>query len=224
VIRLIRSKGVGVYFVSQYPDDVPEEILGQLGNRVQHALRAYTPRDRKAVQTAATTFRENPNLDTATAITELGVGEALVSTLDHKGVPSVVERTFIAPPRSRIGPMTDEERKEVLARSPVKGTYDEAEDRDSAYEHFQKRATAAQEAAEAAQSESGSVFGSIFGGGSDQGAAGGTKKKAAAKSAPQVFGESIAKSVARSVASSIGSTIGRQIVRGVLGSLLGGRR
>ena len=225
VVRLIRSKGVGVYFVSQYPDDVPDAVLGQLGNRVQHALRAYTPRDRKAVQTAATTFRENPKLDTATVITELGVGEALVSTLDHKGVPSVVERTFIAPPRSRIGPLTDAERKELMARSPVKGTYDEAEDRESAYEHFQKRAAAAQEAAESAkkepEEEGGSIFGSIFGGGSSSG---GGAKKGSSSRGRQSVGEAMAKSVVRSVGSSIGSSIGRQLVRGVLGSLLGGRR
>ncbi len=225
VVRLIRSKGVGVYFVSQYPDDVPDAVLGQLGNRVQHALRAYTPRDRKAVQTAATTFRENPKLDTATVITELGVGEALVSTLDHKGVPGVVERTYIAPPRSRIGPLTDAERKELMARSPVKGTYDEAEDRESAYEHFQKRAAAAQEAAESAkkepEEEGGSIFGSIFGGGSSSG---GGAKKGSSSRGRQSVGEAMAKSVVRSVGSSIGSSIGRQLVRGVLGSLLGGRR
>jgi len=222
VVRLIRSKGVGVFFVSQYPDDVPDDVLGQLGNRVQHALRAYTPRDRKALETAAKTFRQNPELDTATVIAELGVGEALISTLDRKGVPSVVQRALVAPPRSRIGPLNDAERAAVVAQSPVKGDYDEPVDRDSAYELLQQRA-ATQEAAveeakrqaEAEAEEGGSILDSIFGTG------GGTKSGSRSR---QSTGEAFAKSVARSVGSSIGSTIGRQIVRGVLGSLLGGSR
>ena len=225
VVRLIRSKGVGVYFVSQYPDDVPDEVLGQLGNRFQHALRAYTPRDRKAVQVAATTFRENPAMDTATVISELGVGEALVSTLDRKGVPSVVQRVLVAPPRSRIGPLTDPERAEVVAGSPVKGDYDEASDRESAYELLQERANAQQEAAEGAkreaegESDSGGFFGSIFGGDDE------AKPRPRTGGRPrQSVGEAMAKSVVRSVGSSIGSSIGRQIVRGILGSLLGGKR
>jgi len=219
VVRLIRSKGVGVFFVSQYPDDVPDDVLGQLGNRIQHALRAYTPRDRKAVETAAKSFRENPALDTATVISELGVGEALVSTLDRKGVPSVVQRVLVAPPRSRIGPLTDSERAAVVAQSPVKGDYDQAVDRDSAYEILQQRAAAQQEAMEEAKRQAeaeaeggGSILDSIFGtGGSGRGSR-----------SRQSTGEAFAKSVARSVGSSIGSTLGRQIVRGVLGSLLGG--
>jgi DNA helicase HerA-like ATPase len=220
VVRLIRSKGVGVYFVSQYPDDVPEEVLGQLGNRFQHALRAYTPRDRKAVNTAATTFRQNPKMDTAAAITELGVGEALISTLDHKGVPGMVERALVAPPRSRIGPLTDAERTEVIGRSPVKGDYDAALDRESAYEVINRRAEAAkQEAAEAkrpAEAESdagGSILDSIFGGGADAPTKGRGRQR-----------ESIGEAMAKSVARSVGSSIGRQIVRGVLGSILGGGR
>ena len=222
VVRLIRSKGIGVYFVSQYPDDVPDDVLGQLGNRFQHALRAYTPRDRKAVQVAATTFRENPAMDTATVISELGVGEALVSTLDPKGVPGVVQRVLVAPPRSRIGPLTDAERAEVIAQSPVKGDYDEAIDRESAYELLQERANAPKDAAppakrEAEQESGGSIFGSIFGGGGD------SRPKSGGRSR-QTVGEAMAKSVARSVGSSIGSSIGRQIVRGILGSLLGGKR
>ena len=223
VIRLIRSKGVGVYFVSQYPDDVPEAVLGQLGNRFQHALRAYTPRDRKAVDTAATTFRQNPTIDTAAVITELGVGEALVSTLDHKGVPTVVQRAFVAPPRSRIGPLEDAERAAVIARSPVKGDYDEAVDRESAYEILGRRASARQEEAPAAGSPAGtedgaggSILDSIFGGADTPSKGRGRQR--------QSIGEAMAKSVARSVGSSIGSTIGRQIVRGVLGSILGGGR
>jgi DNA helicase HerA-like ATPase len=223
VVRLIRSKGVGVYFVSQYPDDVPDAVLGQLGNRFQHALRAYTPRDRKAVQVAATTFRENPAMDTATVISELGVGEALVSTLDHKGVPGVVQRVLVAPPRSRLGPLTDAERAEVIARSPVKGDYDEVSDRESAYELLEARATAQQEAAKGeaeGESDSGGFFGSIFGGGSDE-------AKPRPKSQPRTGGrsrESVGEAMAKSVARSVGSSIGRQIVRGVLGSLLGGKR
>jgi DNA helicase HerA-like ATPase len=215
VVRLIRSKGVGVYFVSQYPDDVPEEVLGQLGNRFQHALRAYTPRDRKAVQVAATTFRENPDMDTATVISQLGVGEALVSTLDHKGVPSVVQRVMVAPPRSRIGPLTDAERSAVVAGGPGEGGYDERADRESAYELLQRRAQAQEEAAAEVQREAeggGSLLDAIFGTGEAQ-----AKRTSRSR---QTVGEAMAKSAARS----IGSNLGRQIVRGLLGSLLGGSR
>ena len=140
VIRLIRSKGVGVYFVSQNPLDIPDIVLGQLGNRVQHALRAFTPRDQKAVKSAAETFRTNPKVDVATAITELGVGEALVSFLDEKGIPTPVERTFICPPQSRIGPATDAERAAVISNSIVRGVYEKEVDRESAYEVLTKRA------------------------------------------------------------------------------------
>ena len=134
VVRLIRSKGVGVYFVTQNPLDVPETILGQLGNRVQHALRAFSPKDQKAVRAAAQTFRANPNLDTETAITELGVGEALVSVLDEKGQPTPVERVLICPPQSRIGPLSDSERSEQMQRSPLRSKYEQTLDRESAYE------------------------------------------------------------------------------------------
>ena len=143
VVRLVRSKGVGVFFVTQNPLDVPETVLGQLGNRIQHALRAFTPRDQKAVRTAAETFRQNPRLDAATAITELGVGEALVSLLDPKGTPTPVERAFVLPPRSRLAPLTPDERKRVMRGSPVKGKYDEPVDRESAYERLQARADGA---------------------------------------------------------------------------------
>src|SRR6201999_2224125 len=139
VVRLIRSKGVGVYFVTQNPIDVPDRVLGQLGNRIQHALRAYTPRDQKAVAAAAQTFRPNPKLDTAKAITELGKGEALVSFLEGNGVPAMVERALIRPPSARIGPITPEERKAIIDASPLKGKYDTAIDADSAYEIIQKR-------------------------------------------------------------------------------------
>src|SRR5512136_753846 len=140
VVRLVRSKGVGVFFVTQNPLDVPETVLGQLGNRVQHALRAFPPRDQKAVRTAAETFRQNPKLDAAAAITELGVGEALISLLDAKGTPTMVERAFVLPPRSRLAPLTPEERKRVLKGSPAKGRYDQPVDRESAYERLQARA------------------------------------------------------------------------------------
>jgi hypothetical protein len=140
VVRLIRSKGVGVFFVTQNPLDVPDIVLGQLGNRVQHALRAFTPRDQKAVKAAASTMRANPKIDTEQAITELGVGEALVSFLDEKGRPGVVERAFVLPPASRIGPITADERKAVMDRLPVKGAYDKTVDRESAYEKLASRA------------------------------------------------------------------------------------
>ena len=139
VVRLIRSKGVGVYFVTQNPLDVPDKVLGQLGNRVQHALRAFTPRDQKAVAAAAETFRPNPKLDTAQVITELGKGEALVSFLEGNGTPSMVERVMVRPPSARIGPITPEERAAIQAKSPVKGKYDTAVDAELAYEILQKR-------------------------------------------------------------------------------------
>ena len=148
VVRLIRSKGVGVFFVTQNPLDVPESVLSQLGNRIQHALRAYTPREQKAVKTAADTFRPNPDFDCFETITQLGVGEALVSTLESKGVPSIVQRTLIRPPSSRLGPLADGERKKTMTVSPVAGLYDEDVDRDSAFEILQKRAEDAAKAEE----------------------------------------------------------------------------
>jgi uncharacterized protein len=197
VVRLIRSKGVGVYFISQNPLDIPEEVLGQLGNRVQHALRAFTPKDQKAVKSAATTFRPNPKLDTEKVITELGVGEALVSFLDAQGSPVPVERLLVRPPESRIGPLTEAERSQHLTRSPLRGRYDTTVDRESAYERLNQRAT--QRAASAPAP-----------------AAANTKRGRE----PDSMMESMAKSAARA----IGSSLGRQIVRGVLGSLLGGGR
>ncbi|MBC7945842.1 MAG: DUF853 family protein, partial [Burkholderiales bacterium] len=166
VVRLIRSKGVGVYFVTQNPLDVPDKVLAQLGNRVQHALRAFTPRDQKAVKTAATTLRANPRLDTEKAITELGVGEALVSFLDEKGRPAIVERAFVVPPPSRIGPATAAERKQVISDSVLSGHYEKIEDRESAYEMLKERAAAATKAAEAPKVEEesgGGLFGSVLG-------------------------------------------------------------
>ena len=153
VVRLIRSKGVGVFFVTQNPRDLPESVLAQLGNRIQHALRAYTPSERKGVRAAAQSFRENPALDTEEVITELGVGEALVSTLDEKGRPQMVQRTLIRPPSSRLGPATDAEREAVMKDSPVAGQYDEAIDRESAYEILEKREDIAAEAAAKAEKE-----------------------------------------------------------------------
>jgi DNA helicase HerA-like ATPase len=219
VVRLIRSKGVGVYFCSQNPDDLPGEILGQLGNRVQHALRAYTPREQKAVRTAAETFVPNPSLDVARVISELGVGEALVSTLGPKAVPRPVERTLIAPPRCRMGTLTEAERAEVRARSPVGGRYDTPVNRESAYELLAARAAAATEAAaaetrapeaakpartrKAAEEERSPLSDFLFGTGRRQGAV-----------------EAAAKSAARTV----GRQLGSRLVRGVLGGLLGGRR
>ena len=211
VVRLIRSKGVGIYFVSQSPLDVPEEILGQLGLKIQHALRAFTPKDQKAVRIVAETFRANPNIDTGDVITELGVGEALVSVLNEEGIPTEVERILIRPPESRIGPMDDAERKEQISRSPYRGRYDQSLDRESAYEMLAKRAeqNAAQEEAiereELAREKAEA------------------KLKAAAKprkrsSSRQSTGEAFAKSVARAV----GSQLGRRMIRGVLGSLFKG--
>jgi len=215
VVRLIRSKGVGVYFCSQFPDDVPDEILGQLGNRIQHALRAYTPRDQKAVRTAAETFPANPGLDVAAAIGELGVGEALVSTLQDRGVPLPVERTLVAPPRCRMGPATPEERAAVRSRSPVGARYDTPLNRESAYEVLSRRAAAV--AAERADAPargrrdgeqpagtSGNVVGDfLWGTGRRQGMV-----------------ETMAKQAARTV----GGQLGRGILRGALGGILGGSR
>lgn len=209
VVRLIRSKGVGVYFVSQNPLDIPDAVLGQLGNRVQHALRAFTPRDQKAVKAAATTFRANAGLDVATAITELGVGEALVSFLDEKGIPTPVERTFICPPGGRIGPVSDAERAQIIRNSSLYHFYEKAVDRESAYEILKART----EASPAEEDPNDSFdWGGILGKGSD-------KKKPAGRRSDSVL-EAAAKSIARTV----GSELGRQIVRGVLGSILGGRK
>ncbi len=221
VVRLIRSKGVGVYFVTQNPLDVPDTVLAQLGNRVQHALRAFTPRDQKAVKTAATTMRANPALDVEKVITELGVGEALVSLLDEKGRPSMVERAFVLPPHSRIGPVTPDERTATIKDSLVGGIYEPLVDRESAHEVLKARReqiavesapavpksagagpTAGAPPASASGSVLGDLLGGVFGGGSRR----------------QSAGEAMVKSAARAV----GSEVGRRIIRGVLGSMLGG--
>ncbi len=210
MVRLIRSKGVGVFFVTQNPLDVPESVLGQLGNRVQHALRAFTPRDQKAVRSAAETLRPNPKLKAEQVITELGVGEALVSFLDEKGRPSIVERAFVVPPASRLGPINDAERREVIASSTVYGHYEKAVDRESANEILSRRAQERQ-AVQASPAASGSGSGSgisdlLFG---KTGPRGGKQ-------------QGILEAMAKSAARSVGSGIGRQILRGVLGSILGG--
>jgi len=221
VVRLIRSKGVGVYFVTQNPADVPDKVLGQLGNRVQHALRAFSPRDQKAVKAAAETMRDNANLDEIAAITELGVGEALVSCLDEKGTPGIVERALIVPPEGQIGPITAAERQAVIASSLLAGHYEKAIDRESAYEILKGRtqADAATPAAAAATTQaaapSSGGFGDMLGGLFGSGSSGSSRA-----SNRQGMGEAFAKSAMRS----IGSAVGREIIRGVLGSLLGGRR
>ncbi|AXQ27560.1 DUF853 domain-containing protein [Solimonas sp. K1W22B-7] len=225
VVRLIRSKGVGVYFITQNPLDLPESVLGQLGNRVQHALRAFTPRDQKAVKAAATTFRANPKLDVAAAIMELGVGEALVSTLQDKGVPGIVERTLIRPPRSRMGALTPEERKTVMSRSPVAGKYEQVVDRESAYEKLSQRA--AEAAPPPAPEKPAAAPAPKAGGGwwdeaSRQPApaprAEPAPRKPAARRSDTVT-EAAVKSVTRSLANTVGREVGRTLLRGILGSL-----
>ncbi len=212
VVRIIRSKGVGVYFCSQFPDDVPGEILGQLGNRVQHALRAFTPRDQKAVKTAAETFVANPALDVARVISTLAVGEALVSTLQEGGVPMPVQRTLIAPPRSRIGAITAEERAAVRARSPVGARYDTAVNRESAYELLKRKAAPTDVERPAGTTPAG------------------TKEDAAAPSKVDEFlwgtkrRQGMIETMGKQAARTVGNQLGRQILRGMLGGLFGGGR
>ncbi|HXV22710.1 MAG TPA: helicase HerA-like domain-containing protein [Alphaproteobacteria bacterium] len=207
VVRLIRSKGVGVYFITQNPLDIPDEVLGQLGNRIQHALRAFTPRDQRAVKAAAETFRPNPKLDVQRAITELGVGEALVSTLGAGGVPTMVERTLIRPPAARVGPATPEERRAAVRASPCAGRYDKSVDRQSAHEQLARRA-----GSKAVPETTGPWSGP------EQGKS--EWRQPTASSRRDSVGTAMAKSVVRS----LGSAIGRELVRGILGSLRRGRR
>jgi len=212
VVRLIRSKGVGVYFVTQNPADIPDTVLGQLGNRVQHALRAYTPAEQRGLKAASDSFRPNPAFDTAEAIQGLGVGEALVSVLDEKGAPTVVQKTLVRPPVSRLGPITPAERTSIMAASPVRGLYDEAKDRESAYELLAARAQAAvSEPAEAPARDAGWAD-----------AAPPEPRRAPAPRASnrQGMGEAFAKSMLRT----IGSQVGRELIRGVLGGLMGSSR
>ena len=228
VVRLIRSKGVGVYFVTQNPIDVPDKVLAQLGNRVQHALRAFTPRDQKAVAAAAQTFRPNPKLNTAQVIMELGKGEALVSFLEGNGTPAIVERVMIRPPTGRIGPITPEERKAIMDNSPVKGKYDTTIDSESAYEVLQKRVAGTAASADGSAGgggilgQIGSIVGTIFG----------TNVSRGRMSTGQIIARSVTRSVTnkvvggvvadlgKSVGGSMGSSVGRALVRGALGGLL----
>jgi len=215
VVRLVRSKGVGVYFVTQNPLDVPQTVLGQLGNRVQHALRAFTPRDQQAVKAAATTFRPNPKVDVEAAISELAVGEALVSFLDEKGAPRPVERAFVVPPASRLGPITPEERRAVIEASPVAGHYEQTIDRESAYEQLKARTASRADGAATPAPASGGLGGILdtLGIPGNNGAGGRGRGR-----------ETAIEAAAKSAARAIGSEVGRRIIRGVLGSILGGRR
>jgi DNA helicase HerA-like ATPase len=233
-VRLVRSKGVGVYFVTQNPLDVPDKVLAQLGNRVQHALRAFTPRDRKAVDAAAKTFRQNPKLDTTTVITELGKGEALVSFLEGNGTPSMVERTMIRPPSARLGPITPEERKAIQAKSPIKGKYDQTVDSESAYEQLQKRVeTKAEPGPPAGTPEAteaggylgglGGALGSIFGTSRKRGERLTTTQTVAREVTRTVTNRvagQIAADLGKSLAGSLGGSVGRAIIRGALGGIL----
>ncbi len=227
VVRLIRSKGVGVYFVTQNPIDVPDRVLGQLGNRVQHALRAFTPRDQKAVQAAAQTFRPNPKLDTVQVIMELGKGEALVSFLEGNGTPAMVERVMVRPPSARIGPITPEERKAIMDASPVKGKYDTAIDAESAYEMIQKRIAGTAATADGGADDSiwghvRAIAATVFG----------TNVKRGRLSTGQLVARNVTRSVTdkvvgglvadvgKSIGGQLGGSIGRSLVRGALGGLL----
>jgi DNA helicase HerA-like ATPase len=208
LVRLIRSKGVGVYFVTQNPMDIPDTVLGQLSNRIQHALRAFTPRDQKAVHSAATTLRPNPTIDVASAITELGVGEALVSVLDAQGRPGIVERAFVIPPGSRLGPITAAERQSILQASILADVYETAVDRESAYEKLNQDAATSQATANNTPPQQSTITGS----------------KAASSATRGRASDGILEVAAKSAMRAIGSQIGREIIRGVLGSILGGRR
>ena len=219
VVRLVRSKGVGVYFVTQNPLDIPDSVLAQLGNRVQHALRAFTPRDQKAVKATAQTMRQKPGLDIETAITELAVGEALVSLLDAKGRPTVTERVYVLPPGSQIGPITPEQRQALLENSLVAGVYEKTVDRESAYEKLQGRAAASSPAADAAPG------GGAAGQNASGGIMGGIKDVLFGTTGPRGgVHDGLAQSMAKSAVRTMGSAVGREIIRGVLGSIFGGRR
>jgi uncharacterized protein len=231
VVRLIRSKGVGVYFVTQNPLDVPDTVLAQLGNRIQHALRAYTPREQKAVKTAADTFRPNPDFDCFQAITKLGTGEALVSMLEAKGIPAMVQRTLIRPPASRLGPLDEAERKAIIGQSPVAGQYDETLDRESAYEVLKKNAEqAARAEAETREQEAAAPAGQggrwtlpDFGNSGQPAPRQTTQGRARAPARTGYQRQTVAEAAVKSIVRTVGSTLGREIVRGILGSLRRGR-
>jgi len=219
VVRLVRSKGVGVYFVTQNPLDIPDTVLAQLGNRVQHALRAFTPRDQKAVKAAASTMRANPGLDIETAITELAVGEALVSFLDEKGRPSVTQRVYVLPPGSQIGPITPEQRAALIRDSLVAGVYEKTVDRESAYEKLRGRAEASGSAAQEITAQAGTAAPG------DSGMMGELKDLLFGKTGPRGGKhEGLVEKAASSAVRSMGSAMGREIFRGVLGGLLGGSK
>ena len=230
VVRLIRSKGVGVYFVTQNPRDVPDRVLGQLGNRVQHALRAFTPADQKAVRAAAQTFRANPALDTESILTQLGIGEALVSVLDAQGQPTMVERALVAPPSSHLGPLTAVEREALIRSSIVAGVYETAVDRESAYERLTGAVSGGvgQQSAPPVAEEKRGFFGRLFGGGDPVPAPAAppvlprVEPRARTARAEKSVGDVVIQTAARSLTSNIAGAIGREIVRGVLGGLLGG--
>ena len=220
VVRLVRSKGVGVYFVTQNPLDIPDSVLAQLGNRVQHALRAFTPRDQKAVKATATTMRQKPGLDIETAITELAVGEALVSFLDAKGRPSVTERVFVLPPGSQLGPITPQQRQALMASSLVAGVYEKVVDRESAYEKLKGRTD--QMAAQASTNGKGTVQAPGDDGG---GLLGGLNDVLFGSTGPRGGKrDGLAQTMAKSAVRTMGTTLGREILRGVLGSVFGGRK
>jgi uncharacterized protein len=230
VVRLVRSKGVGVYFVTQNPLDIPDTVLSQLGNRVQHALRAFTPRDQKAVKAAASTMRSNPGLDIETAITELAVGEALISLLDEKGRPSVTQRVFVIPPGSQIGPITPAQRQALMGGSLVAGVYEKTVDRESAYEKLKGRAeVSVEQAADArAQAGRGATAGAPPVGGTPPadnggGLMGGLNDLLFGTTGPRGGKhDGLAQTLAKSAIRTMGSSVGREIVRGVLGGIFGG--
>lgn len=224
VVRLIRSKGVGVYFVTQNPLDVPEKVLAQLGNRIQHALRAYTPREQKAVRVAADTFRPNPAFSSFDTITTMGTGEALVSTLENKGIPSIVQRTLIRPPSSRIGPLTEGERQAIISASPVAGQYDKVVDRDSAFEMLQHRAGENARAEEQVRQQEEERGSSNRTGGTVPDFAGSRETKPRSKNERSGYQrQTVTETMVKSVVRTVGTTLGREIVRGVLGSFKRGR-
>jgi uncharacterized protein len=225
VVRLVRSKGVGVYFVTQNPLDIPDSVLAQLGNRVQHALRAYTPRDQEAVKATASTMRQNPKIDILTAITELEVGEALVSFLDEKGRPSVTERVYVLPPASKIGPITPEQRKALQANSIVAGAYEKTIDRESAYEKIKGRTTERLDTADATNNAAGGAKKGESMKAEGGGIMGGINDVLFGKTGPRGgIHDGLGQTMIKSAARAIGSSVGRQIIRGVLGGIFGGRR
>jgi uncharacterized protein len=215
VVRLIRSKGVGVFFVTQNPIDVPDTVLGQLGNRVQHALRAFSPKDQKAVKAAAQTFRANPKVNVEQVITEMGVGEALVSFLDEKGIPGMVERAMVMPPHSQIGPITPEQRAAIIKSSVLAGVYETAVDRESAYEKLKGKVVAS-------GAGSAGPAGGVAGSGGTSGGGWMESLGGVLGSGGSRRGDTVLQAAVKSAARTMGSTVGRQLIRGVLGSLMGG--